>query len=797
MDSFVSEDSGAAQTLSNWRAQTGLDQHSFIATAAQLFVSAAANDYHLAPTSPAIDAGTSLPSPNQPPTTDLDGTMRPSGANWDIGAYERSSAPDTTPPQLSAITATNIQGNKATITWTTDELADSQVDFGATGYTNSSALNPTLSPSHSVMLSGLSSTTLYHYRVRSKDASGNPAVSDDFTFTTAAADTTPPVISNVAFTSLSPNSTAVSWTTDEVADTKVRYGFSANYGNTSPLNPVFTTAHSVTLSGLVPGTQYHVQLLSRDDSGNLTASSDLIFTTSSANSTPTGAAAFWPFNESTGATTADATGNAHTGTLQNGAVFSTAGQSGNAVSFDGVDDSVRIPRAASLEPAVVSLTAWIKIPSGVTEADWASVIKKTYGNDLDRPWGSWSLQLSPYGAANKVGFFTGISGTDGNTLISPAALPANVWVHIAGTYDPASSSKKLYVNGQLVASTTVSNPIVNDTTSAGDIYLGQDPGAGEAFTGTIDGVGVWGRILTPGEIAAMAYTPVSQTVSGTSGSDTILATRSSPQPLQVQVNHQAPASVDLNAVNVVQINGNTGTDTLVVTGLGGDDDILIDAGDVRFGSTLISESSVERINFDGAGGSDRLTINAATVKLPTSQTLAGLSVINSGTLDLADTTLLLNYAPGSSPITEIEDLICTGWNNGAWNGPGIITSFGNASQAALGFADIPSQNQIRIAFTSYGDATLDGAVNSLDFNALAINFGSSGKLWADADFNFDGNVNALDFNLLASNFGNAAASPALQSSSVLANALPQAAASFQTLPLETRDAQRDDLLDLI
>src|SRR5206468_7054954 len=41
--------------------------------------------------------------------------------------------------------------------------------------------------SHSVGLSGLTASTLYHYRVKSKDAAGNLAVSADFTFTTSAA----------------------------------------------------------------------------------------------------------------------------------------------------------------------------------------------------------------------------------------------------------------------------------------------------------------------------------------------------------------------------------------------------------------------------------------------------------------------------------------------------------------------------------------------------------------------------------------------------------------------------------
>lgn len=50
-----------------------------------LFVDEAAHDFHLQPTSPAIDAGTTL---SQVPD-DLDGVSRPRGAGYDIGAYEQ------------------------------------------------------------------------------------------------------------------------------------------------------------------------------------------------------------------------------------------------------------------------------------------------------------------------------------------------------------------------------------------------------------------------------------------------------------------------------------------------------------------------------------------------------------------------------------------------------------------------------------------------------------------------------------------------------------------------------------
>jgi hypothetical protein len=70
-------------SLAVWQA-LGFDAHSLIATPAQLFANPAANDYHLSAASPARDKGTTLSDV----PTDLEGVARPSGAAFDIGAYE-------------------------------------------------------------------------------------------------------------------------------------------------------------------------------------------------------------------------------------------------------------------------------------------------------------------------------------------------------------------------------------------------------------------------------------------------------------------------------------------------------------------------------------------------------------------------------------------------------------------------------------------------------------------------------------------------------------------------------------
>lgn len=110
MNRFTTNDNSSQLTLAQWRAATGQDMHSIVATPSQLFVSAAADDYALSTSSPAVNAGTSTSAPSD----DLEGTPRPIGGGWDIGAYEFSTgSTDTTPPQATAIALRGSSWNAA------------------------------------------------------------------------------------------------------------------------------------------------------------------------------------------------------------------------------------------------------------------------------------------------------------------------------------------------------------------------------------------------------------------------------------------------------------------------------------------------------------------------------------------------------------------------------------------------------------------------------------------------------------------------------------------------------------
>lgn len=88
---------------------------------------------------------------------------------------------------ISNLDVINITADAALVTWTTDALSDSQVEYGPTSAYGSSRSSGTQETAHSVLLNGLSADTLYHLRVASRGVSQGLAVSDDVTFTTSSA----------------------------------------------------------------------------------------------------------------------------------------------------------------------------------------------------------------------------------------------------------------------------------------------------------------------------------------------------------------------------------------------------------------------------------------------------------------------------------------------------------------------------------------------------------------------------------------------------------------------------------
>jgi len=109
---------------------------------------------------------------------------------------------DVESPIISSINV-DTSSTTATITWTTNEPATSLVDYGADDTYGSSVSDTSYVTSHSIELTGLSSSTNYHFMVTSVDTSNNSASSSDGQFTT----TSPPTLVSITISPDNPSIT--------------------------------------------------------------------------------------------------------------------------------------------------------------------------------------------------------------------------------------------------------------------------------------------------------------------------------------------------------------------------------------------------------------------------------------------------------------------------------------------------------------------------------------------------------------------------------------------------------------
>src|SRR2546427_1258000 len=198
---------------------------------------------------------------------------------------------DNVPPVISAVATSDSTITGAAIAWSTDEVSDSQVDYGTTtAYGSSSPLNSSPVTSHSVLLSGLAPSTLYHYQVRSRDPAGNLTSSGDFTFTTAA-DTTPPsapasLVATAANTSA--YSIALGWAaaTDDVGVTGYRLERCTGAECTTFTSVAAAPGTNYSDAGLAPSTSYSYRVRAVDAAGNVSAASATATASTPADTTP-------------------------------------------------------------------------------------------------------------------------------------------------------------------------------------------------------------------------------------------------------------------------------------------------------------------------------------------------------------------------------------------------------------------------------------------------------------------------------------------------------------------------------
>lgn len=97
--------------------------------------------------------------------------------------------PDTTAPVISEL-STNVSGTTVVVSWKTNEPSNSSIFYSKITPVDVNALtttkieNATLVKNHSIAIPSLTSSTLYHFIIKSADSSNNIASSSEVTFAT-------------------------------------------------------------------------------------------------------------------------------------------------------------------------------------------------------------------------------------------------------------------------------------------------------------------------------------------------------------------------------------------------------------------------------------------------------------------------------------------------------------------------------------------------------------------------------------------------------------------------------------
>src|SRR5262249_27419290 len=150
-----------------------------------------------------------------------------------------------------------------------------------------------------------------------------------------------------------------------------------------------------------------------DAAGNLSPYTNTATATTPA--APSGLVAAYGFDEGTGTTVTDASGNGNSGTITN-ATWSTSGKYGKALSVNGTSALVTIPNSASLQLSNgMTLEAWVN-PTNVNSV-WRDVIYKANDN--------YYLEGTTTNAGRPdAGLIAGGSYAD---AFGTSALGANAW----------------------------------------------------------------------------------------------------------------------------------------------------------------------------------------------------------------------------------------------------------------------------------------------------------------------------------------------------------------------------------
>ncbi|MBW2703091.1 MAG: hypothetical protein JRF33_19885, partial [Deltaproteobacteria bacterium] len=240
---------------------------------------------------------------------------------------------------------------------------------------------------------------------------------------------------------------------------------------------------------------------------------------------PAGLTAHWMLDESEGNTANDASGNGLHGTLVNMDPSSdwVNGRIRNGLDFDGLDDHVLV--AGAFDPADQgTVTFWMK---PVLDGTRQRILS---GHD------AFEVTIEADGTLSNQLFAAS------SDVLASGSVASGVWLHVACTYDRNGGAMRIYFDG----TENAAGSLADDDPGSFGIVLGNRLDRSDYYSGVLDDIRIYDRVLEPSEIAdlasggasgsgLLAFTRADWTISESAGSLEIEATRTGGSAGEVSV----------------------------------------------------------------------------------------------------------------------------------------------------------------------------------------------------------------------------------------------------------------------
>jgi hypothetical protein len=205
-----------------------------------------------------------------------------------------------------------------------------------------------------------------------------------------------------------------------------------------------------------------------------------------------GLVGWWQFDEGSGLTAADSSGNGNDGTVYNATWV--AGKYEQALSFDGASSNVLVASSDTLRFGTdsLSVSAWLK-PNVKT----GSIYDRSTFVDI----GSYSVFISVFSDCNGIRTYLS-DGTNSVNHYKSVAISQGTWSNVVVVANRSTNMAHLYLNGSLIDSWSISAITGNLGAYTSNLFIGRSHSASEYFNGSIDDVRLYNRALSAAEIQA-------------------------------------------------------------------------------------------------------------------------------------------------------------------------------------------------------------------------------------------------------------------------------------------------------